>query len=585
MDESKDGSDLLQEPLTRRERNILAHLADQKSNQEIARLETLAHSSVKWYVHQIYDKLQVNRRSDAIRRAREMGLLHPDPGSQNPTSIIKNNLPRLLTSFIGRDEEIPQLLALVHELPLVTLTGSGGTGKTRLALQVAEKAMDIFPDGVWLVDLTPLTDPALVPLVTANALGLREPPPSSVVLVLSEFISDKNLLIILDNCEHLVAEAATLVSQLLHACPSLHILATSRELLGVEGEKTYRCPPLFTPDPQSQPSFSMLAQSEAVRLFTERAQAVSSSFRLTEANAPAVLRICSQLDGIPLAIELAAVRVRLLSIDQIAARLDNVFHLLTGGGRTALARHQTLKALVDWSYNLLTEKERRLLCQLSVFAGRWTLAGAESVCVDSTGADPITADEILDLLGQLVDKSLVNLKDGPSAEPRYHMLEMIRQYAQHRLRESDGVEAARERHLDYYLALGLEAEHNLRVKGGRKWKERLAAEIDNIRLALEWSLTGSIGKGMRLAAALYWFWFGTRYRVEGVAWLNRLLAADAASEINLSLDPSEVISRKIARGKALNASSYTGLLIGQDGKSMGAEAAAIFKSLAVCRRE
>ena len=264
-----------------------------------------------------------------------------------------------------------------------------------------------------------------------------------------------------------------------------------------------------------------------MRLFAERAQSVSSGFRLTEDNAPLVLRVCQRLDGIPLAIELAAARVRLLSMEQIAARLDDVFHLLTGGGRTALPRHQTLKALVDWSYNLLSEKERRLLCRLSVFAGSWTLEAAEAVCAGSAAGDPLPAEEILDLLGQLVDKSLVSVQAGQGAEPRYRMLEMIRQYAHHRLLESGGVEAVREQHLDYFLALSLQAEPHLRAKDSREWKDRLDVEIDNLRLAMEWSLSGSIEKGLRLAAALQWFWFGSRHRIEGVGWLNRLLAAEA----------------------------------------------------------
>ena len=458
MENAEDGPGFLHEPLTRREQNILAHLANGRSSQEIAGLETLAYSSVKWYIHQVYTKLGVNRRCDAITRARELGLLQPEPAAHCKRSIVKNNLPRQLTSFIGREEEIAQLLAFVQELPLVTLTGSGGTGKTRLALQVAERALEAFPDGVWWVDLAPLADPGLVPLVTATVLGLRAIPPSTASQALSEFIGRKSLLMILDNCEHLIGAAAALARELLCACPHLHILATSREVLGVEGEKPFRCPPLCLPDLQSHPTFSELAQSECLRLFVERAQTVSSNFRLTEANAPLVSRVCQRLDGIPLAIELAAARVRLLSMDQIAARLDNVFHLLTGGGRTALPRHQTLKALVDWSYDLLSEKERRLLCRLSVFAGSWTLEAAEAVCAGPVEADPLPAEEILDLLGQLADKSLVSVHAEQCTEPRYRMLEMIRQYAHHRLLEGGGDEALREQHLDYFLALSLQAE-------------------------------------------------------------------------------------------------------------------------------
>ncbi len=557
MEKVESGSGYLLEPLTQRERNILAHLVSGKSIKEIANLETLAHSTVKWYLHQIYVKLQVNRRSDAINQARELGLLPTELSSQIIPVPVKNNLPRQLSSFIGREEEITQLMALVMALPLVTLTGSGGTGKTRLALEVAARVLDTFQDGTWLVSLAPLTDPELVPLVIAASLGMREIPRSSITQALIDFIGRKCLLIILDNCEHLIGVTASIASQLLHACSHLHILATSREVLRVEGEKPYRCPPLSYPDPQLNPSLTELAQSEAVRLFVERAQTVSSSFHLTESNAPMVLQVCRQLDGIPLAIELASVRVRQLSIDQIAARLDNVFHLLTGGGRTALPRHQTLQALVNWSYDLLTEKERRLLCRLSVFAGNWTLEGAEVVCVDSADTDPLTAEQILDLLGQLMDKSLVSLQDGPGgAEPRYHMLEMIRQYSHQRLLESGASELTRDRHREYYLAMAKQAETHLRGKGQRVWLERLDEELDNIRLALEWSMANNIENGLQLATALQWFWLIHGHWIEGSDWLERLLAAEAGEIAETAPETrTQAGSREqnITRARALNA--------------------------------
>ncbi len=579
MENIEGGSGFLQEPLTRRERNILAHLAHDRSSQEIAGLEMLAYSSVKWYIHQIYAKLGVSRRSEAITRANELDLLQPDPAALDAPPIENHNLPRQLSSFIGREVEIAELVQLVQERPLVTLTGSGGTGKTRLALQAAASALPVFADGVWWVDLTPLEDPSLVALVAATVLGIRAVPSSASAQALGEFIGRKHLMLILDNCEHLIGAAGALARGLLHTCPNLHILATSREMLGIRGEKTMRCPPLSHPDPQSQPTFSELAQSEAVRLFTERAQNVSSGFRLTEANAPLVLQVCQRLDGIPLAIELAAARVRLLSMEQIAARLDNVFHLLTGGDQSALARHQTLKALVDWSYDLLSEAERHLLGRLSVFAGSWTLEAAEEVCAGPAGGEAIPAEEILDLLGQLVDKSLVIVQGVPGAERRYRMLEMIRQYAHHRLLEKGGVDRMREQHLDYYLDLSLQAEQHLRRKASRAWKQRLDAEMGNLRQALEWSLSVSLEKGLRLAAALQWFWHGSRHRIEGVGWLNRLLAAGPNLDSSKTLESSLTTEYWVARGKALNASSYAGRVIGQDGRNMAAEAAAIFKSL------
>lgn len=563
MEKTENGSGFLYEPLTRRERNILAHLANGRSSQEIAELETLAYSSVKWYIHQIYRKLGVNQRNDAITRARELGLLRPTPSSLSNAVLVKNNLPRQLTSFIGREEEIQQLLKLIQDLPLVTLTGSGGTGKTRLALQVADRALEAFPDGTWFVDLAPLADPGLVPLVTATALDMHAIPRSAVTQALGAFIGRKSLLMILDNCEHLVGASATLASELLYVCPHLHILATSREALGVKGEKPFRCPPLCLPDPQSHPTFPELAQSECIRLFTERAQTVSSSFRLTEANTPLVSRVCQQLDGIPLAIELAAARVRLLSMEQITARLDNIFHLLTGGGRTVLPRHQTLKALVDWSYDLLSVKERRLLCRLSVFAGSWTLEAAEAVCACPDDRDPLPTEEILDLLGQLVDKSLVSVQDGQGVESRYRMLEMIRQYARQRLLEGGGDEALREQHLAYYVELAQQAELHLRGKGQRAWLDRLDADLDNIRWALGWAMSGDIGKGLQLATALQWFWHMRNYWIEGEGWLDRLLAAEAKAVADTAPNVDTARSgnqrqhqpeRRIIRGRALNTS-------------------------------
>lgn len=571
MEEAESGSGILREPLTRREGNILAHLANDKSVQDIANLETLAPSSVKWYLHQIYSKLQVNRRKDAIDRAREMGLLPSKSDLQATHVPIKNNLPRQLTSFIGRGEEIGQLRALVQAQPLVTLTGSGGTGKTRLAMQVASSMLDAFPDGVWLVELAPLADPELVPLVVAATLGIREIPRSSITQALIEFINRKSLLIILDNCEHLITMAASLANHLVHVCPYLHILATSREVLKVEGERPYRCPPLYCPDPQSHPSLIELAQSEAVQLFTERAGTVSSGFHLTEANAPMVLQVCRQLDGIPLAIELAAVRILQLSIDQISARLDNVFHLLTGGGRTALPRHQTLKALVDWSYDLLTEKERRLLCRLSVFAGKWTLEGAEAVCVDTADKDLLTAEEILNLLWQLMEKSLVSLQNVPGAEPKYHMLEMIRQYAHHRLLESGASELTRDRHLEYYLAMAEQAETYLRGKGQRVWLDRLDEELDNIRLALEWSIENNIENGLQLATALQWFWHIHGYWIEGSEWLERLLAVEAgeiAEMVPGARFQARSLVENIVRGRALNAFASIKIIWSENEKAL-----------------
>ena len=302
--------DSFQEPLTRRERNILAHLAEHHSGREIAALEVLALTSVKYYIHQVYAKLGVNRRSEAVARAKELGLLNPEVANVMPSVSPNHNLPRQFSSFVGREKEIAQLHALVCVYPLVTLTGSGGTGKTRLALQTAGRALPDFPGGVWFVDLAPLSDPALVPLVAATALGLHGVARESALPQLCATIAFRRLLLVLDNCEHLIQAAAELAHALLSACPALHILATSREILAVGGEHALRCPPLTLPAPSERLDADQLAQFEAVRLFGERAAQASPGFRLDEASAPLVRQVCASLDGIPLAIELAAARLR-----------------------------------------------------------------------------------------------------------------------------------------------------------------------------------------------------------------------------------------------------------------------------------
>jgi predicted ATPase/DNA-binding CsgD family transcriptional regulator len=572
----------MSEPLTKRERNILAHLANDHSSEEIARLETLAHGSVKWYIHQIYAKLNVRSRKEAISRARELGLLASKPSGSLP-SVPRNNLPRQLTSFIGRASEIATLGRLVSQFPLVTLTGSGGTGKTRLALQVGTHTVDSFVDGVWLVSLAPLDDPGLVPQVAASALGMQTIPRADAVQAISQFISAKHLLIVLDNCEHLINAAAELAYALLQACPRLHILATSREMLAVIGEKTVRCQPLSLPAQQVQPSLEDAAQSEAVRLFIERAQAVSTSFSLTEANATQIAQICSRLDGIPLAIELAAARLRVLSLEQIVTRLDNVFYLLTGGLRVALPRHQTLKSLIDWSYDLLSAQEQQMLCRLSVFAGSWTLEAAEAVCTCQACGAPILLDEVLGLLSGLADKSLVEVlptADAPAAPPRYRMLEMIRHYGRSRLAESSGIELFHEVHLDYYRGLAARAESHLRAWDSRVWMERLEQELPNLRVALEWSLSGgSVVHGLSLASSLYWYWFYSPHNLEGLDWLNRLLAAEETGRVGRAEVGEALVERQWARGKALISSGFMGVLTHQPDSQAPQEATAIFEPL------
>jgi len=398
--------------------------------------------------------------------------------------------------------------------------GPGGTGKTRLALQAAADLLDLFPEGVWFIELAPLSDPALVPQAFASLLGLREEGNRPIIVTLIGYLQAKKVLFILDNCEHLIEACAQFSGTLLHSCPQVALLASSRESLGITGEIAYRVPPLSLPD-ALHPTLEALVQYEAVQLFIERARAVSPSFQVTAANAPAIAQVCFRLDGIPLALELAAARARLLSVEQIAVRLNDRFRLLTGGSRTALPRQQTLRALIDWSWDLLTAQERTFLERLAVFSGGWTLDAAEQICA----GDGIEAGDILDLLGQLVNKSLVNVGQEQDPETRYNLLETIRQYAREKLLETGTGPASRARHLHYFSGLAGQAEIELHRWEQKRWLERLDAEHDNFRLALEWAIDTQPEVALRLGAGLYEFWDIRGYINEGRKWMRRVLDA------------------------------------------------------------
>ena len=444
--------------------------------------------------------------------------------------VRPNNLPIQLTSFIGREREMGEIKALLHSTRLLTLTGSGGCGKTRLALQVAADVMEAFHDGVWFVDLVGLSDPTIVPRAVASALGVREASGRPLLAMLADYLRDSHVLLVLDNCEHLVIACAQLADALLRTCPHLRILATSREAVGIEGELTFRVPSLSVPDLQRLPALEQLTDHESVRLFTERARWSQSTFTVTSQNADAVARVCVQLDGIPLAIEMAAARVKVLTVEQIAARLDDRFRLLRAGSRTALPRHQTLRAAMDWSYNLLPERERDVLRRASIFAGGWTLEAAEAICA----GDGVEASDVLDLLTRLVDKSLV-IAEPLGGEVRYRLLETVRQYGQDRLAESGETAEIRRRHRDWYLEFAEQAEPKLRTAEQDKWMPRLEVEHDNLRGALAWSLAelrgtegGAATKAdlrLRLVGALWWFWLIGGSFSEGRRWLEQVLAA------------------------------------------------------------
>lgn len=474
-----------------------------------------------------FRELGLHRLKDLQRPERLFQVIHPKLTLEFPPLRSLDSRPHNLTGFVGRQRELEELRTALPASRLLTLTGSAGCGKTRLALQVAAEVLDDYPDGVWLVELASLSDPDLTAQAVATTLGVRERPGHDLLTSLDHLVARRSLLI-LDNCEHLVAACARQAKHLLGACPKLQILATSREPLGVMGERVFVVPPLTVPDLTRLPAPEALAVNEAVRLFIERAVA-NAPFELTDRNAPAVAQVVQRLDGIPLAIELAAARTRTLSVMQIASRLDNRFSLLTRGGRAEAPRQQTLRAAIDWSHELLSEKERRLFRRLAVFSGGFSLEVVESICTD----DVMHKDDILDVLANLVDKSLVVVEEQEN-DLRYRLLETVRQYSSDRLEESGETQIFRDRHLQHFLGFAADAEPHLTGPDQGEWLARLERDNDNLRAALDWSLTGpEPDTRLRLAGALWRFWETRGYLSEGRKWLDRVLARDQLGQISL----------------------------------------------------
>jgi predicted ATPase/class 3 adenylate cyclase len=444
-----------------------------------------------------------------------------------------NNLPLQITTFIGRDDDLHALAALVRRSRLVTVVGTGGLGKTRISLQVAAELIDEFPDGVWLVELAALADPRLVAQAIASVLRVKEEPGVSITQALQRHCGERRLLLVLDNCEHLIGACADIAAQLVRSSSGVSILATSRERLGVAGETAYPLAPLVVVDPREKPTLATLERSDAVRLFAERAASAQPAFRVNEENAGHVAEICYRLDGIPLALELAAARTRSVPIATIAARLDDRFRLLTGGDRTTLPRQQTLRALIDWSHELLSESERLLFARLSVFAGGFTLEAAEAVAADAR----LAASQVLDTLAQLVDKSLVVL-DASTA--RYRMLETVRGYAAERLDAGGEAAALRERHLRHYVAFAEREVPKLWGPGQAQAFAQLDAERENLLAAH--AACASTGDGTELGlrlASLKFYWIH-----RGVPGLGYRLAVEALARTR-SGDHSELRCRAL----------------------------------------
>ena len=431
-----------------------------------------------------------------------------------------HNLPLELSSFVGRRQEIAEVKALVGETRLLTLTGPGGSGKTRLALTVASEVARDFEDGVWLVELAPLSDPELVPQAVASVLGVREAPGSPITGTLSDHLLSRTMLLVLDNCEHLIDASASLAEILLRRCPNLRILATSREALGVLGEAIFAVPPLSLPDPRHLPAVENLSHYEATRLFVDRAGAVKAGFEVTDGNAIAVAEVCHRLDGIPLAIELAAARARALSVQQISSRLDESFRLLTGGGRSALAHQRTLRTAMDWSHDLLSEDEQIAFRRLSVFAGGWSLEAAETVCV----GEGIDEGEVMDLLASLVDKSLVLVTEQRDGVARYRLLETVRQYAREKLEGSGEAGEVRDRHAAWFLALAEEAGPLMMGREQVGWLDRTWREQHNFRAAMRLFLDRKdAGRAIDLTWAFWRYWWVTGLQDEARRWMEEVL--------------------------------------------------------------
>jgi predicted ATPase/class 3 adenylate cyclase len=485
-------------------------------------------------------RLKDVRRTEQIRQLVIEGLPVEFPPlkslealpSSTPGEKRRHNLPAELTPFIGRETELVEIGDLLRNpsIRLLTLVGVGGMGKTRLSLHVATKMVEVFPDGVWLVEFAKLRDPELVPQHAAAVLGVSAQEAAEdrdVGDVLTSYLRDKKLLMLLDNCEHLIEACAGLAENLLKECPEVQLLATSRENLGIPGEKSFVVPSMDVPPETSLPQ--ELETYEATRFFIDRAVAALPMFQPTSDNSASIVNICRRLDGVPLAIELAAARVKILAPEQIADLLQDRFRLLTGGPRTALERHQTLRATMEWSYGLLTEPEKSLLTRLSVFAGGWTLEDAEGLIKDDLG----TTIEILDLLSNLVDKSLV-VVEHKRGLARYGMLETVRQFSAELLTASGDADEFRRRHVNLFIKLAEEADPKLRGADQLEWLEILEDEHVNLRAALGWSIASDrVNDAARLVGALGWFWFVRGYWEDAWRWLTMSLDMTTNAEPRL----------------------------------------------------
>jgi predicted ATPase/DNA-binding CsgD family transcriptional regulator len=529
------------EGLSKRAIEILRLLDQGMSDREIAERLVMTINTVKWYNRQIYGLLGVGSRTQAIARARELQLLDGENGTAPSPQMVrrapKHNLPLETTHFIGRQHEMDVIQRLLTTTRLLTLVGPPGTGKTRLALQIAwdlaETFRETFADGIYFVSLAPISDPTMVTKTIAAAIGMAEARGQPFIGTLKHALRDSHLLLILDNFEHVLA-AAPQVSELLSAAPHLKVLATSREPLHLYGEQEYAVPPLELPDLEHLDP-EALADYESIALFMQQARAVRADFALTAENAFDVARICVRLEGLPLAIELAAARIKLLTPQTLLARLSSRLDTLTGGAHDLPARQQTLHNTIEWSCNLLNESEKTLFARLAVFRGGGSLEAIEAVCCEDLPTP------VFDGLESLVNKSLVQQKELPEGEPRFIMLEMLHEYAWKRLEESGEAQAIYSRHAAYFVELAEQAEPELRYAQQQRWFQLLKTEHENMRAVLQWSLgDGDITLGARLAGALYLFWYARGHHIEGRQWTEQMLGR--LDDVAVAVHPKLLVS-------------------------------------------
>jgi predicted ATPase/DNA-binding CsgD family transcriptional regulator len=506
-------------PLTKREQEVLELVAFGLSNKEIAQRLGLGKRTVETHIDHVLSKLDAQTRTRAVVEAGRAGLLGPGPAADS-SGTRPHNLPFQLTTLIGREQDLVDAKSLLADVRLLTLSGSGGVGKTRLALRVGVDLLEQYSHGVWFCDFAPISDPELVASLVAKVLGVPETPSRSLADAIAATLKRKRALLIFDNCEHMLDAVAELVDEILHRCPDVCILATSRQPLGIMGEVVQRVRSLASPEMSVDLKADDAIRFGAIALFTDRAQSVDTGFTLADGNAAVVAEICRRLDGIPLAIELTATRVNAVSLDNLAHSLEDRFRVLSAGSRRAMPRHKTLAALIDWSYDLLSQGEQALFDRLGIFAGSFSMDAAVAVC----GGDRLPEADIVDLTIALVDKSLVVVHTG-AIQDRYRLLESTRAYALEKLRSTGERELFARRHAEYFRDLATAADERYGIGSSAAWLASMEPDLENYRATLEWALTGGhdVVLGSTIAGTLERLWVLGGLAVEARWWLAAAL--------------------------------------------------------------